>query len=407
MWVRFPPSARIETKSTAGTNIRPRMDGDRRGTPRLMSPRQQEHSLDAGFWRATFVLGAISALGMWGVVVFPIDKFLPNVSNVGSDIDWLFKFMAFFSVPIIVFVNGYVVYFAIRYRNRSAATAADTGSSIHDHPQLEFWWSVLPAALMLALGLLSYRVIPKYYAAAAAAQTSSITMEAIGYQWGFEFRYPGLDQPVQDELHLPVGVPILLDVTSKDVLHSFWMPEMRLKQDMVPGLVIPISFTPTTIGTYRIICTEFCGLGHSEMRSNGRAGRNPRVIVQSRDDYDAWYASEQKQQAAAANVVLTAQVIAAGDASAGAQLFSTKCTVCHNAAPFDQRKVGPGLGDLFHDAAHPDLVDGRPATPMDVAMIIKNGFHGDMGVMPDMQSNSLTTKEIADLVAYLETSPGK
>lgn len=372
-----------------------------------MEPRQQEHRLDAGFWRATIVLGVISALGMWGVVVFPIDRFLPDVSNVGADIDWLFRFMAFFSVPIFVYVVGFVIYFGIRYRNRSAATAAETGSPIHDHPQLEFWWTVLPAALMLALGILSYRVIPEYYAAAASDVTSSITMEAVAYQWGFEFRYPGLPQPVQDELHVPVGVPILLDVTSKDVLHSFWMPEMRLKQDMVPGLVIPISFTPTTVGTYRIVCTEYCGIGHSEMRSNGRAGRNPRVIVQSRSDYDAWYAAEQKTQAQAAKIVLTAAVLAAGDASAGASLFAQKCTVCHNAAPFDQRKVGPGLGNVFHDPAHPQLVDGQPATPMNVGLIIENGFSGTMGTMPNSQTNGLSQTDIANLVAYLQTSPSK
>jgi cytochrome c oxidase subunit 2 len=363
--------------------------------------------LDAGFWRATIVMGVISALGMWGVVEFPIGKYLPDVSNVGNEIDWLFKFMSFFSVPIIVFVNGYVIYFAVRYRNKPGTPREATGSPIHDHPQLEFWWTALPAALMLVLGVLSYRVIPDYYAAAASDVKSSVTLEAIGYQWGFEFRYPGLTQPVEDELHLVVDDPVLLDVTSKDVLHSFWMPEMRLKQDMVPGLVIPISFTPTAVGTFRIVCTEYCGLGHSEMRSHSRTGRNPRVIVESKTDFDAWYASEQKTQAAQANVVLTAAVISAGSATSGAALFQAKCTFCHNAAPFDARKVGPGLGNLFHDPAHPDLVDGKPATPMDVADIIQNGFHGDMGAMPDMHANGLTAKDIADLVAYLETSPTK
>lgn len=352
-------------------------------------------------------MAVISALGMWGVVVFPIERLIPDVSNVGHEIDWLFKFMGFFSVPIAVFVNGYTLYFAIRYRRRADTPAEATGSPIHDHRALEFWWTALPAVLMLSLGLLSYRVIPHYYAAAAANETSAVTLEAIGYQWGFQFRYPGLSQPVQDELHLVVGVPVLLDVTSKDVLHSFWMPEMRLKQDMVPGLVIPISFTPTTAGTYRIVCTEYCGMGHSEMRTGGRSGHNPRVIVETKPDFDAWYASEQKLQAAQANMTITAAVLSQGVASAGGALFQQKCTVCHNAAPFDQRKVGPGLGNLFHDPAHPTLVDGKPANAADVAEILQKGYRGDMGAMPDMQANGLTAKDIADLVAYLETSPSK
>jgi cytochrome c oxidase subunit II len=359
---------------------------------------KREHALDAGFWRATIVLGVISALGMWGVVVFPIERFVPEGSNIAVQIDWLFKFMAFFSVPILVYVNGYLLYFAIRYRNRPGQPADEPGSSIHDHPALEFWWTAIPTVLMLVLGLLSWRLIPEYYTARAADSTG-ITVEAIGHQFSWEFRYPGLADPVPDELHLAVGVPVTIEVTSIDVIHSFWVPAFRLKQDMIPGMVVPMTLTPTAIGKYEIVCTEFCGVGHSGMRDRY-------VYVQSKPDWDAWYAQEQKTQAAAP-AQMTAAILSSGEASAGQALFGQKCIVCHNAAPFDQRKVGPGLGDLFNDPAHPKLLDGSAPTPMDVANIVQHGLTGTYGQMPNMQTNGLSEKDIADLVAYLKTDPGK
>jgi cytochrome c oxidase subunit II len=354
----------------------------------------QEHVLDSGFWRATIVMGVISALGMWGVVVFPIERYLPEATGISVKIDWLFRFMAFFSVPILVYVNGYILYFVLRYRNRKGQPIEQPGSSIHDHPALEFWWTAIPSALMLVLGLLSYVLIPQYYTAKAAT-TNSITIEAIGHQFSWEFRYPGLRDPVPDELHLPVGIPVTIDVTSTDVIHSFWVPAFRMKQDMIPGMVVPMTMTPTEIGRFEIVCTEFCGVGHSGMRDRY-------VYVQNKSDFDAWYAAEKEKQAHAPAEV-TAAILASGDAGAGQALFNQKCTVCHNAAPFDQRKVGPGLANLFNDPSHPKLLDGKPPTPQDVAEIVEHGLTGSYGTMPNAQTNGLSAKDVADLVAYLKT----
>jgi cytochrome c oxidase subunit 2 len=363
-----------------------------------VSAKGPDHKLDAGFWQITIFFAVLSALGMWGVVVFPIPKYLPEGAGIAVEIDWLFKFMAFFSVPILVFVNGYLLYFIIRYRNRPGQPLEEAGSPIHDHPALEFWWTAIPTALMLVLGLLSYALIPQYYTARAAT-TDSVAVEAIGHQFGWEFRYPGLRDPVPDELHLPVDRAVTIEITSIDVIHSFWVPAFRLKQDMVPGMVIPITLTPTQIGKYEIICTEFCGVGHSGMRDRY-------VYVQSPADFDAWYAHEKLLQARAP-AEITAAVLSAGSAASGKALFDQKCIVCHNAAPFDRRKVGPGLGDLFADPQHPELLNGTAPTPIDVAKILEHGLTGPMGTMPNEQMNGLSSSDIADLVAYLKTGPGK
>jgi cytochrome c2 len=95
--------------------------------------------------------------------------------------------------------------------------------------------------------------------------------------------------------------------------------------------------------------------------------------------------------------------LAAGDAAAGQALFNTKCTVCHNAAPFAQRKVGPGLANLFNDPSHPTLVTGKKATAANVADILEHGASGSIGTMPNMQANGISAGDIANLVAYLKT----
>jgi cytochrome c oxidase subunit 2 len=358
--------------------------------------------LDAGFWRAVIVLAVISAVLMYFVVAFPVDRYLPEASTVSIPIDNLLKFSLFFSVPILVYVNGLMIYFVIRYRKRPDEPLDAVGSSIHDHRVLENTWTVVPGILMVVLAVLSYIVIPMYYPTGQAF-ASAVTMEAIGHKFYFEFRYPGLKQSVMNELHLPLGVPVTLDITSNEeshdvltgpVLHSFWMPEFRLKQDMIPGMVIPIHFTPREIGEFRIVCAEFCGLGHSHMWG--------KVVVQSRSDFDKWYADQQRAERAQAAGVHPIS-LAGGDASAGQNLFNAKCIICHNAAPFTQRKVGPGLADLFDDPQHPNLVTGKPATASNVADILEHGAHGDMGTMPDMRANGLTPKDVANLVAYLRT----
>ncbi|MDE2572699.1 MAG: c-type cytochrome, partial [bacterium] len=95
--------------------------------------------------------------------------------------------------------------------------------------------------------------------------------------------------------------------------------------------------------------------------------------------------------------------LAAGNAANGQKLFQQKCSVCHNVAPFDQKKVGPGLQNIFNDPQHPKLVDGTAPTPADVAHILQNGYTGDIGVMPNASANGLSGGDIADLVAYLKS----
>lgn len=358
-----------------------------------MSDEREEFKLDAGFWRATAVLAAITVAGCYGVVVFPIEKYLPEAVSAAKSIDFLFKFMAFFSVPMLVAVYGYMIYFAVRYRHRPDEPVDAVGSSLHDVPKLEAAWTIIPSLLMLVLGILSYIYIGDYW---GEAQAGTPAIEAIGHTWYFEFRYPGLKNSVLGELHLPVGQPVTMYVTSAErneqdaVLHSFWVPEFRIKQDMNPGMLSPIHFTPTRIGTYQLVCTVFCGRGHADMRA--------KAFVQSRADFDKWFEQQKQSEATSGGQVVATS---SGSAATGQKIFTAKCAVCHSTGAFDERKVGPGLGNLFKDPKHPTLLSGKPATPDGVAAILRNGLVGDMGTMPNMQTNGLSQKDVVDLVAYL------
>jgi cytochrome c oxidase subunit 2 len=157
-------------------------------------------------------------------------------------------------------------------------------------------------------------------------------------------------------------------------------------------LITTIRVTPTKAGTYRIICTEFCGVAHSRMFA--------KAVLESQQDFSKWFA-QQGGSTASGGGGGGAIALGAGKADAGQTLFGQKCSACHSTGPYEQKQVGPGLGKLFSDSAHPKLVDGKEATPANVAAIIKSGYQGDMGVMPSAQVNQISNTDIANLVAYL------
>jgi cytochrome c oxidase subunit 2 len=362
-----------------------------------MKATQTAVGLGPGFWPVTIGLTVLSVVsGIW-IAYTPLDFLLPqsslNVTNRGEDIDFLFRFMSVFGNAIFIYVAGYVIYFVIVFRRRATDPPGAVGVQIHDAPQLEFWWTVIPTILIIVLAVLSVRVwyqIQYGYLSEAAP----LSVEVIGHQFNFEFRYADWSGSTFNVMHLPVNRPVRLLVTSSDVIHSFWVPEFRLKADTVPGLVQNLNFTPQREGTYLVECTEFCGVNHSEMQAH--------VVVESPQKFAAWLAAEKSGKGAAA--LPGASQLAQGDAVAGKALFEQKCTACHKIAPFDQRLVGPGLGKIFNDPAHPKLVDGDSVSPANVAKIITNGFNGGAaGTMPNAQSNGVTPKDIANLVAFLKS----
>lgn len=351
-----------------------------------------------GFWVTTAVLALLSLAGILYFQMMPsLQPWLPpEGGHPGDQVDWLFRFMASVAAALYVFVLGYVIYFAIAYRQRRNDPPDALGVHVHDNTRLEAAWTIVPALFVVLLSVLSVKI----WYVLQVQPNNGLVVESIGRQWYYTFRYPGINGEVTDEMHLPVNVPVTLNLTSQDVIHSFWVPDMRLKEDMIPGLINPIRFTPTRVGRYKIICTEFCGTGHSTMEKQV-------MVVESQAQYTAWYHAWQVRNAHVSNAraaVSSGTIgLAGGNASAGRALFAQKCSACHALGPFSRRIVGPGLGEVLHDSTHPNLVDGDPATESNVAKILQHGYTGDIGHMPNQAQNGLSNKDIANLVAYLNT----
>ena len=367
-------------------------------------------SLGRGFWTVTAVLALLSIVGIIYWVTAPMDRVMPVVAaQPGEQVDALLRFMSASGTALFIFVAGYLIYFSIAFRAKPTDGPDAIGVQIHDNHVLEFWWTLIPTLFVVLLSILSVKI---WYQIQVAQPENGLVVESIGHQWYFTFRYPQVNGEVTGEMHLPINQPVVLNVTSSDVIHSFWVPAFRLKADMVPGLINTIRFTPTRIGRYPIICTEFCGTDHGMMNATvpGLDGKpNPGaeyVVVDSPADFQKWYHATQVANAHASNALPSTSgtvALTGGDAAAGQALFSQKCSACHALGPFSQRIVGPGLKGVLHDPSHPNLVDGDPATPANVATILQKGYTGDIGHMPDATQNGLSDKDIANLVAYLDS----
>lgn len=357
--------------------------------------------VDRGFWLATALLAVLAIAGIVYWSVAPIASWLPEAVDKAAQIDQLFRFLAASGTVLFVFVAGYLVYFSIAFRRRASDPPDAIGVQIHDNDKLELWWTLVPAIFVVVMAFFSIRI----WYGIEVAQNNGLVVEALGHQWFYTFRYPQINGEVK-EMHLPLGEPITLHVTSYDVIHSFWVPDMRIKADMVPGLINTLNFTPTRPGKYEIICTEFCGTFHGEMHS-GTNIQPDYLYIDPPNVYKAWYAKMQRENATVSNAVPSvgsgAISLAGGDPKAGQQVFAQKCSACHAIGPFSQRIVGPGLKGVLHDPSHPNLVDGDKATPENVAKILQNGYKGDMGQMPNQAANGLSDKDVANLVAYLNT----
>jgi cytochrome c oxidase subunit II len=248
-------------------------------------------------------------------------------------------------IGVLVFVVlGWIL---LRFRDRPGGPLP---RQIHGHALLEIAWTIAPALVLLIIAIPTIQVI--FRTQGVAAPASALTVTVRGWQWWWEFRYPTLDVVTANELHLPVGRPIVLDLEGPDVIHSFWVPQLGGKRDVVPGRVNRIVLTPEKAGEYWGQCAEFCGASHANMQL--------RVIVEEPAAFDRWVAA---QKAPAPEPT--------GDAVAGKELFARHaCVGCHTIRGVAAGALGP---DLTHFGSRALFGAGLwTATPDNVAAWIKN-----------------------------------
>jgi cytochrome c oxidase subunit 2 len=206
---------------------------------------------------------------------------IPLVGSEQADrVDDLLWFVIWASIGIFTLVATVLLYSI--YRFRAAPGDESDGPPTHGNTKLEIIWTIIPALLLATVAVWAYLVLADNEALASDREVVDVTAQ----QFAWDYVYPDGSVGTGD-LHLPVGKQVELRMRSKDVIHSFYVAEFHLKQDVVPGITTKLIINPTKTGTYQVICAELCGVGHGVMRS--------RVIVQTQEEYDAWLAQAKQQ----------------------------------------------------------------------------------------------------------------
>jgi cytochrome c oxidase subunit II len=234
------------------------------------------------FWSLFFLL--VPILGVACFVAGPIyGLWLPqDISQHGHTIDHLFYFILWLTGVVFVITEVVLAWFLWKYDGRDKARPV---AFTHGSHALELVWTILPAFTLLFIAI--YQMNAWADSKIRKPHIAPI-VEVSGRQFEWRLRYPGPDGKfdtlddihVVNDLHLPVNEEILIDLKSMDVLHSFFLPNMRVKQDAVPGMRIPVWFRALESGQFDLVCAELCGWGHYKMKG--------RLTIESRDAFDRW-----------------------------------------------------------------------------------------------------------------------
>jgi cytochrome c oxidase subunit II len=313
-----------------------------------------------------------------GIATGGVAYFIPwlpaQASREAEAIDGVYWFVAIICGLIFAVVAGVTVYSAWKFR--AAPDDTEDGSPIHGHTGLEITWTVIPTILVTAMSIWSGVVLTDIERLPDDHRVIKVTAQQ--FAWRFEY---GDEKLTTGELVLPIDETVELQLTAQDVIHSFWVPEWRVKKDAVPGIVTDIVVTPTKEGRFPVVCTELCGLGHAAMRA--------RAVVVSPDEFEQWVA-DQKRAAAA------------GAAVQGKQLFANECGSCHALADAGTTgETGPNLDNVLagKDAEYVREQIVNPDSK------ITPGFQP--GVMPQDFEERLAEPQLDSLVEYLLTAAGK
>lgn len=294
-------------------------------------------------------------------------------SSVSGRVDALFVFLtavaAFFTLLICVLI----LWFGVRYRRKSPANRANPPAN----PRLEVIWAAIP--LVLSLVMFAWGAV--VYSDMRQPPADAMQIDVIGKQWMWKIRHPPGRAEI-NTLHVPLQQPIRLRMISEDVIHSFYVPAFRLKQDVLPGYYTQMWFTPTKAGAYHLFCAEYCGTEHSLMRGT--------VFVMEPDEYADWLAGETAEPPEVA----------------GQKLYERfRCGSCHRN---DGSGSGPSLTGLFGSKI--PLRSGSIVVADDqyVRRSIKDPaaqvVAGYQPLMPNY-GDQLNESQVLQLMAYLHSLP--
>ena len=315
-------------------------------------------------------------------VLSPTNIFSP-VSTPASSIFQLSVFVLAVTAVIFAVVFGLLVYSLVRFRKRTNDDGREP-PQIYGSNQVELAWTVIPILIIVTLFMATARVIAAIQKPSRPANAIEVT--AVGHQYWWEFRYPGYKVVTANELHVPLSdpehpTPTFLTLTSADTDHSFWVPRLAGKTDLIPNRVNTMWIDPHETGVYLGQCAQYCGTQHAKMLL--------RVYVQTRDEFARWI-QEQSQPADTSDA-----------ADAGRRIFeTTACINCHTVTgTMAHGRFGP---DLTHLMSRDTIASGAvPNSPENLRRWIRNPAALKPGCrMPAMD---LPDQEVSAITAYLET----
>lgn len=305
--------------------------------------------------------------------------FPSQASTFAASIDGIFFFIYYGSIILTVGILVAVAYFIWKYRKK-VHQQADHDPALAHNTWLELAWTIPPLILVMGIFVVSF----KDYIALSIAPQNATQIKVLGKKWFWAFEYPNGVKTL-GELVVPVNTPIQLLMSSDDVLHSFYIPNFRVKRDVIPNRYTKLWFHPTKTGQFQIFCTEYCGDGHSDMLAS--------IRVLSMPDYQKW---------------LLAQGSGGDDLpleELGEKLYTSKaCATCHSID--GSAKVGPTWKGLF--GAKRQFVDGGSAVADEnyiresITVPAKHVVVGYGPVMPSYQG-LLSDRELDALIEYIKT----
>ncbi|HXX33398.1 MAG TPA: cytochrome c oxidase subunit II [Thermodesulfobacteriota bacterium] len=293
----------------------------------------------------------------------------------GRVVDNVFLYILFICVFLLGLITFLMVYFIVHYRRKRHPRPVD----IEGSTWLEITWTVIPTLIVLTMfyyGLTGFEFLKK-------VPPGAMVVKVVARQWSWLFQY---ENGIQDtELRAPIGKPVKLLLTSQDVIHGFYAPAFRIKQDAVPGMTNYLWFQPTQVGAFDVMCSQYCGLEHSHMLT--------KIVVLPEEEFTKWYQGKKQE-------------VAAKGPLPGIQLYQVKgCVACHSTD--GSRRVGPTFKGLLGKSEEV-VKAGKGAT-----VVVDEAFLQDYiedpnviqikGYPPIMPKVSMTNEELTALVDYIKS----
>jgi cytochrome c oxidase subunit 2 len=352
------------------------------------SPTTSAERLRAAGRRLVRVLAPlVVALAPGGLFASDPAVLSPNIfapeSAPAHSIDSLARFVLETTAGIFVVVMGLIIYAVVRFRHRPDDDGKEPPQVYGSNP-VEAAWTTIPFLIVVVLALTTTRII--HAVQDAPKPPGALNVQAIGHQWWWEIRYPDLGLVTANELHVPVStaekrVPTFIDLRSADVAHSFWVPRLAGKTDLIPNKINSMWIEPERTGVYLGQCSQYCGVQHAYMLL--------RVYVQTPEEFERWVKDQQALAASSPEV------------AAGRRVFEqTACVNCH--ALNGTGAAGRFGPDLTHLMSRDTLGSGvLKNTPANLRAWIENPDKFKPGVL--MPAMNLSHAELDQVVAYLLT----